>query len=99
MERPGRNKPQGFLSRFSLLQESWQDSPVFHREEVATPGEQATDMHCILWYLVATHGTVAFFDPPADGTLTGVVGAIEGFVLGSFPRAVTRQTMPEIPPI
>src|SRR6266480_4312500 len=75
---------------FSLLQESWQVGSVLCREEVATPGEQATDTHRILRDLVATHGAIAFFDPPANGALTGIVGAIECFALGSFPGAVAR---------
>ena len=82
---------------FSLLQEPWQVSSVLRREEVATPGEQTTDTHRILGHLVATHRAITFFDPPANGTLTGIIGAIERFSLGSFPRAIARQAMPEIP--
>ncbi len=85
--------------RSCLLLEPWQDGSLFSVQEVATPGEQATDMHCILRHLVATHGAIALFDPPTDGTLTGIIGAIERFLLGTFPRAVARQAMPEIPPI
>lgn len=48
---------------------------------------------------VSTHRTIALFDPPADGALTGIVGAIKRFPFGSFPRAVARQAVPEIPPI
>ena len=84
---------------FCLLQKSWQDRSVLGREEVATPGEQATDAHRILGDFVAAHGTIAFFDPPADRTLTGIVGAIERFALGSLPLAIARQAMPEIPAI
>lgn len=50
----------------------------------------------MLRHLVATHGAIAFFDPPADGTLRGIVGAIERFPLRAFPRSVARQAMPEI---
>jgi hypothetical protein len=57
---------------------------------------QATDAHGILWHFVALHTTIALFDPPTDGTLTGIVGAIEGFPFGSFPFAITRQAMPEM---
>ena len=76
-----------------LLQESCHVSSVLRIEEVATPGEQATDAHRILGHLVTTHGAVAFFDPPADGALTGIVGAIERFPFGSFPFAIARQAM------
>ena len=78
-------------------QEPCQVSSILRIEEVATPGEQATDAHRILGYFVATHAAIAFFDPPANGTLTGIIGAIERFSLGSFPRAIARQAMPEIP--
>jgi hypothetical protein len=60
--------------RLNLLQESWQVSSVLRREEVATPGKQATDAHRILGYFIAPHGTIAFFDPPANGPLTGIIG-------------------------
>ena len=79
-----------------LLQESWQVSFVLRREEVATPGEQATDAHRILRNFIAPHGAIALFDPPANSTLTGIIGAIERFSLGSFPRAIARQAMPEM---
>ena len=82
-----------------LLQESCHVSSVLRIEEVATPGEQATDAHRILGHLVATHGVIAFFDPPADGALTGIVGAIERFPFGSFPFAIARQAMPQVPAI
>src|SRR6266568_184182 len=45
---------------------------------------------------VSTHGAVAFLDPPANGALTSIGGAIEGFPCGSFPLAVARQAMPEM---
>jgi hypothetical protein len=82
-----------------LLQESWQVGPILRREEVATPGEQATDTHRILRNFIGPHRAIALFNPPANGTLTGIIGAIERFPLGSFPRAIARQAMPEIPPI
>ncbi len=63
--------------RSCLLQEPWQGSSVLRIEEVATPGEQATDAYRILGYLAATHGAITFLDPPANGTLTGIVGPIE----------------------
>jgi len=75
---------------FCLLQEPCQDSPILRIEEVATPGQEATDTHRMLGHLVATHTAIAFFNPPADGPLTGIVGAIERFSLGSFPLALTR---------
>ncbi len=50
-------------------------------------------------HFVAAHGAIAFFDPPANGTLTGIVGAIERFALGSFPLAIARQAMPQVPAI
>ena len=84
-------------TRSGLLQEPCQDGSVLRIEEVATPGKQATDAHGILGHLVATHGTIAFFDPPADGTLKSIIGAIKRFSCGSFPRAVPRQAMPQVP--
>ncbi len=82
-----------------LLQEHWQVGSVLRREEVATPGKQATNAHGILRNLVATHRAIALFDPPTDGTLTSIVGAIEGFPFGSFPLAIARQAMPQVPAI
>jgi hypothetical protein len=82
-----------------LLQQPCQIGSVLRIEEVATPGEEATDTYRILGHLVATHATIAFFNPPANGTLAGIVGAIERFSLGSFLLAIARQAMPEIPPI
>jgi hypothetical protein len=73
-----------------LLQEPCQVGPVLRREEVATPGEQATDALSMLRHLVATHTARAFFDPPAHGALTGIVGAIERFSSGSLPLARAR---------
>src|SRR5260370_41882812 len=64
-----------------------------------TPGQQATDAHRMLGHLVATHRAIALLDPPANGTLTAIVGAIEGFSLGSFPLAIACQAMPEVPAI
>ena len=81
---------------FCLLRESWQVSSVLRIEEVATPSKEATDAHRILGHFVATHRAIAFFDPPADGTLTGIVGAIERFSLRPFPLAIARQAMPEM---
>jgi hypothetical protein len=82
-----------------LLQESWQVSSVLGREKVATPGEQATDAHRILRHFIAPHGAIALFDPPANGTRAAIIGAIERFSLGSFPLAIARQAMTEIPAI
>ena len=65
-------------SRF--LQELYQNGSVLRLEEVATPGKQATDAHCMLGNFVAPHRAIALFDPPADGPLRGIVGAIEGFL-------------------
>ena len=48
---------------FCLLQESWQVSSVLSREEVATPGEQATDAHRILGDFVASTGAVDELKP------------------------------------
>ena len=79
-----------------LLQEHWQVGSVLCVEVVATPGKQATDAHRILWNFVATHGAITFLDPPADSTLTGIVGTIERFSLGSFPFAIARQAMPQV---
>jgi hypothetical protein len=45
---------------------------------------------------VSTHRAITFFDPPADGTLRGIVGAIEGFPFGSFPFAIARQARPQV---
>jgi hypothetical protein len=88
-----------FPDNLCLLQEPCQVGPIFGIQVVATPGEQATDTHRILGYLVATHGAIAFFDPPANGARAAIVGAIELFPFGSFPRAVARQAKPEIPAI
>src|SRR5437763_9417909 len=82
-----------------LLQEPCQDGSFFGIEEVATPSEEATHAHGILWHLVAPHRAIALFDPPADRTLRGIVGAIERFLFGSFPFAIARQAMPQVPAI
>jgi hypothetical protein len=83
----------------SLLQERWQVGSVLRREKVTTPGEQATDMYRMLGYFVAPHGAIALFNPPANGALTGIVGPIKCFSCGSFPRAVARQAVPQVPAI
>ena len=82
--------PRRFPEYPCLLLEPWQGRSVLGVEEVATPGEQATHSDRILRNFVAAHGAIAFFDPPANGTLTGIIGAIKRFVLGSFPAAVAR---------
>ena len=64
------------MSLSYLLLEPWQSGPVLGVQEVTTPGEEATDVHRILRKLVAAHRARAFFDPPANGTLTRIVGAI-----------------------
>ena len=76
--------------RSCLLLKPRQDSSILRRQEITTPGKQATDIDCILRHFVAAHGAIAFFNPPANCTFTGIVGAIEGFVLGSFPGPVAR---------
>jgi hypothetical protein len=43
---------------------------------VATPGQQATDIHRRLAAFVASHGPIALLDPPANSSLTTVVGTI-----------------------
>ena len=72
---------------------------ILRSEEVATPGEQATDTHHFLGSFVAPHAAIAFFDLPAKDALTGIVGAIKRFPLGSLPLAIARQARPEIPAI
>jgi hypothetical protein len=59
-----------------LLQEPCQVGSVLSIEEVATPGKPPTDAHRILGNLVAPHRAIAFLDPPANGALTGIVGAL-----------------------
>jgi hypothetical protein len=86
-------------ARSYLLLEPWQGRSVLCTQEVATPGKQATHVYRILRNFVAAHGAIAFFDPPTDGALTGSIGAIERFPFGSFPGAITRQTMPQVPAI
>ena len=86
-------------ARSGLLQEPCQIGTVLSIEEVATPGKPPTNAHRVLRHFVAPHRAIALFDPPADGALRGVVGAIERFALGPFPGAVARQAMPEIPTI
>jgi hypothetical protein len=87
------------LSPSRLLLKPWQDRSILGIQKIATPGEQATHIDRILRDLVATHGAVAFFDPPANGTFTRIVGAIECFSLGPFPGPVACQAMPEIPAV
>jgi hypothetical protein len=48
---------------------------------------------------VAAHTAIAFFDPPADGPLAGIVGAIQLLSLGSFAEAVAREAMPQVPAV
>ena len=72
-----------FPGNFCLLQESYQVGPIFGIQIVATPGEQATHAHRILQYFVAPHRAMALLDRPANGMLTGIVGAIKVFPLGS----------------
>ncbi len=53
-----------------LLQERWQVGSVLRIEEVATPGEEATNAYRILRNFVTTHRARAFFDPPVNGALS-----------------------------
>ena len=41
---------------------------------IASPDQEASDVEKRSRPLVAPHGTVALFDPPADGPFAGVVG-------------------------
>jgi len=86
-------------ARSDLLLEAWQGCSVLCTQEVATAGQQATHIDRIAGDFVSAHRAIALFDPPADGTFTRIVGAIKGFSLGSFPTAIARQPMPEVPAI
>ena len=43
---------------------------------IAAVGNQPTDIQGRTFALVSAHGSVAFFDPPANGAFGGVIGAI-----------------------
>src|SRR5258708_23404031 len=77
----------------SLLHQVCQIGSILRIEEVATPGKPPTDTHRMFRHFVAAHGAIAFFDPPANRTLTGIVGAIERFALGSFPLAMLGRPL------
>ena len=51
------------LDSSCLLLEPWQSCSVLCREEIATPGEQATDAHRILGDFVASTGAVDELKP------------------------------------
>ena len=78
-----------------LLQETCQIGST-RVQEVATPGQQATDTQRIGGNLVAAHAAIAFLDPPANRALAGVIGAIEGFPALAFPFAIARQATPQV---
>ena len=82
-----------------LLQQPFQIGSVLTSQEVATPGQEATDPHGILRHFVAAHTAIALFDPPADGPLSCIISAIKRFSFGAFPVPIARQAMPEIPAI
>lgn len=45
------------------------------------------------------YGTIPLLDPPGDGPLTAIVGAIYRFSLGPPPLAIARQASPEVPAV
>ena len=61
-------------------------------EEVATPGQEATEAQRILRHFVAAHRAIAFFDLPANGPFRGIVGAIEFLVFGD-PKSSNDSSM------
>jgi hypothetical protein len=95
----GVSEAVGLPSWACLLQNQRQVGSLVTGEEVATPGEQTTDTHRILWNFIAPHATIAFFNPPIDGALTGIVSPIELFALGPFPLSTACQAMPQVPAI
>jgi hypothetical protein len=48
---------------------------------------------------VSAHRAVALFDPPPDGSLTCIIGAIQLFLVGPAPFAIARQPTPQVPAI
>lgn len=74
-----------FPNGSGLLQQPCQIGSLLPAEEVATPGQQAAPTYSIGRNLVATHTAIALFDPPANGALSGIVGAIERFFFRAFP--------------
>ena len=55
-------------------------------EKVAAPSEKTTDAEGISWDLVAAHRPIALLDPPANGSFTGIIGAIQLLVVGYVQR-------------
>ena len=69
-------------------------------QAVAAIGDQAADAQGGAFALGPAHRTVAFLDPPADGALAGVVGAIEkDLPVGNLPVPVEGQARPERPAV
>ncbi len=67
---------------------------------IATVGDQTADVEHRLLALVAPHGTIAFLDPPTNGTLAGIVGAIQDVIFVSIlPSAIKGQTQPQAPAV
>ena len=68
--------------------------------EPLSPGDQAAYAKSRLHLFVAAHGAVAFFDPPANGAFTIVVGAVYDLIsVFVLPSAIESQARPEVPAI
>src|SRR2546425_3658556 len=68
-------------------------------EKVAAPSQQAADAEGIGWDDVSTHCAIALLNPPANGSLAGVIGAIQLLLVGATPLAIACQAAPQIPAI
>src|SRR2546430_17591899 len=68
-------------------------------KKVAAPSQKTADAQGILRHLVAAHRAIAFLDPPANGALASIIGAIQLLAVGSTPLAIARQTAPQVPAI
>src|SRR2546429_57212 len=64
---------------------------------VAPPGEQTNDAQGIGGDFIPTHRAITLLDPPPNGTLTRIVGAIEPFggLMTLIPFAIPRQAVPQ----
>src|SRR5271157_4862307 len=67
---------------------------------ISTVGDQTTDVQRRLITFISTHRSIAFLDPPPNGSFCGVVRSIQNrMAIGIFPRAVESQARPEVPAI
>src|SRR3972149_1637039 len=70
------------------------------RQVIPSKGDQAANAKGGMRLLIAAHGAITLFDPPANGAFTIIVGAIQNHIsIFILPITIESQARPEIPAI